>query len=247
MRETELTPDNLPKVQDVDDWWQTIESVQMNARTLEKNKIISATMTHPAHTVFDMLRTRLMQALTEHNWTSIAITAPTRGCGISFVAANLAISMSRLEDCKTVLLDLDLRAPNVGQMMGIAGKGEMCDYLSGSLEPREFLVRVRENLAVGLSTLPNDRAAEIFQATMTTDVLDEMKDLLCPKVVIYVLPPALNHDDVLAFLPNVDAVLLVAGAGVSMADDILKVRMFLPETKPVLGVVLNKADGFVAL
>lgn len=247
MRETVVTQDNLPKVQDAEDWWQTIDIVQLDDKTLEKNKIISAARTHPAHTAFDMLRTRLMQALAEHNWINIAITSPTRGCGTSFVATNLAISMSRLEECRTVLLDLDLRAPSVGKMMGLARQVEIYDYLSGRVDPRDFLVRVADNLAVGISTMPYERAAEIFQATMTVDVLDEMQDMLCPKVVFHVLPPALSHDDVLAFSPNVDAVLLVAGAGVSQAEDILKVRMMLPETKPVLGVVLNKAEGLIAL
>lgn len=247
MRETKLTRNDLPKVQDADDWWQTLDRVQMDEKTLRKNNVISAARTHPAHKVFDMLRTRLMQAMTEHNWTSIAITSPTRGCGKSFIAANLAISMSRLEDCRIVLLDLDLRAPGIGQMLGLTGQADMYDYLSGRIDPREILVRVRDNLALGISTLPNDHAAEIFQATMAADVLDEMKDMLCPKVVITVLPPALNHDDVLAFLPNVDAVLLVVGAGVSLAEDVLKVRALLPENKPVLGVVLNKVDGPIAI
>lgn len=231
--------------QDPDDVWRALEQVTSNDADLARNKIVSAARTHPAHRAFDMLRTRLMQAMTERSWTSIAITSPTSGCGKSFVAANLAFTMSRLEGCKTILMDLDLRTPNLADIFGITASDPMQDYLSGIIDPRDFLLRTQKNLALGLNSTPSVNASELFQSTMTADVLEEMQDMLMPTVVIYDLPPALDYDDVLAFLPRVDGVLLVAAGGLSTSAEITKTEQLIVETKPLLGVVLNKADGTV--
>ena len=241
--DVEDTAPRLPAVHDPDVYWDSLPLVKPDAAVLEHSHVITAARTHPAHTAFDMLRTRLMQALADQGWTRVAITSPTRGCGSSFVTANLAFSVARLESSRGVVLDLDLRAPSLHDMMGLRADHSMAEYLQGGLAPEEFLLRSHANLAFGLNSTPEANAAELFQDTMTTDVLDELQDLLCPDVMLFDLPPALEHDDVLAVLPNVDGVLVVAGAGQSTAEDVTKVEQMLSEVKPLLGVMLNRAEG----
>ena len=67
-----------------------------------------------------------------------------------------------------------------------------------------------------------------------------MKADLNPDTVIYDLPPMLTCDDVMAFLPNVDCVLLIAGAEISTVDEIDRCENDLAQQTNVLGVVLNK-------
>ena len=67
-----------------------------------------------------------------------------------------------------------------------------------------------------------------------------MKADLNPDTVIYDLPPMLTCDDVMAFLPNVDCVLLIAGAEISTVDEIDRCEHDLAQQTNVLGVVLNK-------
>lgn len=240
-------PVNLPVAQEVADIWRRLDQVLLKDKHLSRHKIVSATRQDPSNLAFDMLRTRLRQAMQERGWTRVAITSPTAGCGKTFVAANLALAMSRFEDCRTVLMDLDLRDPSLATVLGARPTGAMEDYLSGRIDPMDFLLRARSNLALGLNERSRQGAAELFQDVMTADVLDEMQDLLSPEMVIFDLPAALEHDDVLAFLPKVDGVLLVAGGGISSADDVLKSERLLGEIKPLLGVVLNRADGDVAV
>ncbi|KPA21252.1 Tyrosine-protein kinase ptk [Shimia sp. SK013] len=246
---SELSPapeDNLPAVHDPEVFWDSLAVAAPDEAQLSEAKIVSATRDHPAHAAFDMLRTRLLQALSDNGWTRVAVTAPTRGCGSSFVTLNLAYAAARLKNTRTVVLDLDLRKPSLGEMLNIEAMDDMTDYLSGEIAPEDFLIATQRNLAFGLNASPADNSAEMFQATMTTDVLDELGDLLEPDLVLFDMPPALEFDDVLAFLPNVDAVLVVAGGGVSSAEEITKVEQILSEVKPILGVMLNKADGPVS-
>ena len=55
------------------------------------------------------------------------------------------------------------------------------------------------------------------------------------------MPPVLAGDDVLAFSPYVDAIMLVIEAGKTSKEDINRVYELLGDRK-ILGTVLNKAD-----
>jgi Mrp family chromosome partitioning ATPase len=101
-------------------------------------------------------------------------------------------------------------------------------------------VRYGETLAIGTSARGIRSASELLQHAATARVLAELKAAFQPDIVIYDLPPMLVNDDVLAFLPHVDCVLLVAAAERSRLDEIDKCEQDLAEQSNVLGVVLNK-------
>ena len=77
------------------------------------------------------------------------------------------------------------------------------------------------------------------------DVLAELQDVLAPDVVIYDLPPVLESDELLSFLPNVDGVLLVVGGGQTQPQDVLRAEQALGDRTQLLGVVLNKSEGIL--
>ena len=59
------------------------------------------------------------------------------------------------------------------------------------------------------------------------------------RIVIFDLPPMLLGDDVISILPQMDAVLLVAGVGSTSVSDIKECQKHLQRT-PVVRVVVNK-------
>ena len=232
------------------DLWNRLPTLPMSAAHLERHRIISATRRDPAHTAFDVLRTRLLQALDEKGWTRVGITSPTKDCGKTFIAANLAMSLSRQEACRTLLLDMDLRAPSLAKVLGAAEPGSMGDFLRGITPPEEHFMRLGDaglsigrNIAVGLNGIPEGYASELLQLPDTKDVLTRMHELMRPDVVLYDLPPALFHDDVMAFRPHIDGVLLVIGGGITKASEVKEVERRLGDSTPLLGIVMNKAEG----
>ncbi len=190
---------------------------------------------------FDLLRTRLRQTTQEKNWINIGVTAPTTGCGATFTAVNLALSLSRVEASRTVLMDMNLRDPGVMDAFDIAAPGDMGDYLSGDVAMTEHLMRISDTLALGLNASPDDTAAETLQHRSTHETLTEMRRSLAPEVVIYDLPPMLVSDDVSAFVPQLDAVLLVSDGTQTTASQLLECERMLDGQVPLLGVVLNRA------
>jgi Mrp family chromosome partitioning ATPase len=222
--------------------WERIKRVRLDDKHLARHRIVTNERVDPAHVSFDLLRTRLLQALKERGWSRVAITSPTKGCGKTFVAANLAISLARRPNCRAILMDLDLRIPNIGRVLGLQPPARMTEFLSGARPAEATLRRIAANLAVGANAEPATDPAETIQEPATVATLDRMRATYAPDVVLYDLPPALACDDVLAFLPQVDGVLLVAAAGVTSAEDVRACERMFDGQAPLLGVILNKAE-----
>src|SRR5262245_49541868 len=102
-----------------DKCWSSLTSFDVDAAHLTKHRIVTTTRVNRAHVAFDMLRTRVLQSMRQNKWNSVAITSPTAGCGKTVLSLNLAFSLSNQKDCRTVLIDLDLRRPQVAKSVGL--------------------------------------------------------------------------------------------------------------------------------
>lgn len=224
------------------DPWAALRPAMLKPAHLARHRIITAGRTDPVHVTFDVLRTRLLRALRARGWSRVAITSPTPGCGKTFVAANLAFALSRQASCRTLVMDLDLRIPSLGRTLGVRAPGSIADLLGGTRSPAEHLLRLAPNLAVGLNDSPVHDAAELLQEPGTAAALAAMLAGLEPDVVLYDLPPTLACDDVIAFLPQVDGILLVANGNATKAEEIRQCERLFGDAVPLLGVVLNRAD-----
>lgn len=222
--------------------WAALPPLRISPRQGDRGRLISLNRDEPAHMVFNMLRTRVAQAMAAKGWSRIAITSPTKGCGKTFVAANLALSLARRRNLRIGLVDLDLRLPSVGSVLGVPAPGAITAFLDGIAPIEEHFRRVGPNLAVGVNGLRHPDAAEKLLHPNAERALDGMRSALGLDLVIYDTPPMLACDDLLALLPQVDCVLLVAGGGVTHAAEIERCSKLLEDRKPILGVVLNQAD-----
>ncbi len=253
IRDQENAPESAPAKDptiDPDKIWAELGSIPVDPAHLERNLIITAGRHDPAHGAFDVLRTRLVQTLYENDWKRVAITSPTRDCGKTFTSVNLAISLSRYETNRTVLMDMDMRNPSVAQVLGASNPGSMGDFLQGTANPSTFFKRlgrnalnIGSNLAVGLNDRVEPYAAELFQDPHADAAFERMMKELAPDVVLYDLPPALAFDDVIAFRKHFDGVLMVVGGGSTTAEEIHESMRRIGEEVPLLGVVLNQAEG----
>tara|TARA_R100000789_G_scaffold1640_3_gene5005 strand:- start:916 stop:1842 length:927 start_codon:yes stop_codon:yes gene_type:complete len=190
---------------------------------------------------FDLLRTRLRQTTLEHRWVNIAVTAPTSGSGNSFSATNLALSLSRVPGSRTVLMDMNMRNPGLARAFDMQAPGAMSDLLSGQADLGKGMLRVSDTLALGLNDQPEVNAAEILQDSATAETLLRLRASLQPEIVLYDMPPMLEHDDLSAFLPQLDGVLLISDGTQTMARHLRECERMLEGQVPLLGIVLNRA------
>lgn len=232
------------------DLWPQLRTIPVDAARLERNLIIAAARTDPAHGAFDVLRTRMVQAMAERGWKRVGITSPTKGCGKSFTALNLAIALSRYGGHRTVLLDMDMRIPALAKYLGVTDPGSIGDMLRGDVAPGAHLRRFADNslrigaqVAIGLNDRREAYASELLQDPAAAAVLSRIESEFQPDLMLFDMPPVLAQDDVIALRPHIDCVLMIVGGGTTTARDIRESVRRIGEDKPILGVVLNKADG----
>lgn len=229
--------------------WHELDRFELDVKRLAQRNVVTALRQDPAHTRFDILRTRMLQALSENGWKRVAITSPTKDCGKTFTTANLAISLSRQENCRAVVLDLDMRSPSLHKVFGVSDTGSIGDMLRGEIAVEHHLqgfapnsISAGSHVAFGFNGVVEPYAAELLQDPSTKTALHEIEDRFQPDVMLFDLPPALLNDDVIAMRPHIDALLIVAAGGATKASEIKETERRLGEKIPLLGVILNKAE-----
>ena len=222
--------------------WESIQEITPKPDALARNGLFADSAQSPVTRNFDMLRTRVLQALASRNWTRIAVTSPTHGCGKSFVAANLALSLARLPSCRTVLMDLELREPQLAQLFGLKDAAPLIEFLMGEQPLEGHFRRIGRNLALALNGEAVPHAAELLQDPEFANAMGALRDLLQPDVVILDLPPALGSDDVIALADQVDALILVTDGTLTSPEDIRACERLFDGRIPILGTVLNRAQ-----
>ena len=215
--------------------------VDLPEQKLERNRIVARMRKDANADIFRILRTKVMQLLNRNNLHSIAITSPRYGDGKSTIAINLALSLA-LDVKQTVcLVDLDFRQPSVHRYLGIEPEMGLGDYLLHNASVAQCLVRPALDRLV---VLPMKNKLENSSETLGTPKMaalaHELKTRYPDRIVIYDMPPLLAQDDAIAFLPNVDGVLLVVKEGATRADE-LRQSLHLLANTVVIGTVLNNS------
>tara|TARA_R100000935_G_scaffold40748_1_gene62292 strand:- start:220 stop:1035 length:816 start_codon:yes stop_codon:yes gene_type:complete len=220
--------------------WAALPVEQFDANLMRKNRIVSYARS-PESTGIDMMRTRILQQMHDNNWRRLAITSPTASCGKSTVALNLAVSMSRQPDLRSMLLELDLRRPSLARMLGINPRPvDFTDVLRGNTDFAQNAACYDGNLAVGLNSTKTRNASELLSGAGISDTLAQLDATYRPDITIFDMPPMLAADDMMAFATQVDCVLIIAAAERSTTREIDICEQDLARQTNVMGVVLNE-------
>ena len=189
---------------------------------------------------YDMLRTRLLHHMRAKGWRRVAITSPTAECGKSTVALNLALSLQRQPDCRTILLEMDMRRPSLAAMLGCAPPADMAHFLRGDRPFHSAALRVGDNLAISSNRNPVTDAAQILASRFFPLALSSLDDTYATDITIIDTPPMLLSHDMMAIAKHVDCVLVIAAADLTTTDQIDQCERELSGQTQMLGVILNK-------
>jgi len=212
----------------------------------EKN-IVAALPGHELQDTYRMLRTRINKVMRANGWKMIMVTGAHRGAGKSMTAVNLAVAMSMDVNSYVMLVDADLRQPSIHDYFGYQPELGFGDYLKDGAPIEDMLFHPNE--LDRLVVLPGkgriENSAEMLASPRAEAAAAEFKTRYVNRVVIVDAPPILNSDDVVVTDGYVDAVLLVAEAGVTKREELQECLRVLGKI-PVLGTVLNKSTNFKA-
>jgi len=216
--------------------------VKLDTRHLEANRIVTFDSEDPDSVPFDVLRTQILKKMQENNWRTLGITSPSPECGKTVVTLNLALSIAKQTDKTTLVVDFDLRKPRVAQYLGLQGKFSLFDHLEGNVEIKDILVNPGiPRLVVLPNQTPIKNSAETLTSRRIKSLVKDLRDRYESRIIIFDLPPLMAGDDTMAFLPQVDCVLLVVASGKTKPIEIKESRHML-QSSNILGVVLNKSS-----
>jgi Mrp family chromosome partitioning ATPase len=219
----------------------------LNREALRGQPVVMADDPGPAANSYRMLRAQVLRRMRELSLRSIGIVSAVDGEGKTLTAVNLALSLAAEPNQTTLLLDLDLRRPNVAKTLGLSVPRGMDSWIAGNAAEEEICYGVEglERLFIvpTLSSVVDSSAA--LASLHTRELIAEMKEgrfnRLPNRLLLIDLPPILLADDFLTVAPLLDAVILVTRAGCTKREDLQRVKELIGTTR-LLGTVLNDSS-----
>lgn len=215
-------------------------SVSVDAAVLRRNRVLAPRASGLVANAYKMLRTQTLQLLSKHGFNSLAVVSPSPDDGRTLTAVNLAIAIAEDPDHTALLVDMDLRQPGVHRCLGVDVTRGVGHCLRNECGIEDVLVRLEpyDKLVLLPGAAPVPQSSELLSGDSARRMTAELRKRYLNRIVIYDLPPLLTTDDAIAFLPQVEAVLLVACEGSTRREDVLR-SLALMQNIPVLGTVLN--------
>jgi len=189
---------------------------------------------------FRFLAVRLRQLRQTRPLKKILITSTIPQEGKSTVAANLACTLARRKQYKTLLLDGDLRRPTAAAQFGLGKIPGLCECLSGETES----INLYKLESLGLWILPAGAAPQNPLELMQLGKLSPLMDQLTAWFdwIVIDSPPVLPLADTSIWSRLADGILLVTRKGTTERQQLLRGLETLEKSK-LLGALVNGSES----
>jgi capsular exopolysaccharide synthesis family protein len=186
-----------------------------------------------------MLRTKIYYPESGKPPRSIMVMSSIPGEGKSFVAANLGVSIAQGIDKEALLVECDMRRPNLAKIFGLSNSRGLVDYLQSGT-PIEQLIQPTSmpKLSLLTSGKPPQNPAELIGTQKMATLIEDLERQNPDRLIILDSPPmqAASEADVLA--KKVDKIILVIRWGYARREHALQLVEQIGREK-ILGVVFN--------
>jgi Mrp family chromosome partitioning ATPase len=209
----------------------------------ERERILPPGATGPTGGPYKLLRTQVLQRLSQLSANSVAVLSASSGEGKTLTAINLAIAVAADIGHTALLVDLDLRHPSIARRLGFQPTTGIEDCLQGRRPVFEPMVKIEgyERLTVLPARAGIGQSSELLATQRTAELMQELRARYHNRVIIFDLPPVLEADDALTFSRQVQCGLFVVAEGRSEREAITR-SLALLEKLPIIGTVLNRSQ-----
>ncbi len=189
----------------------------------------------PAATAYRVLRNQLVAM--DRSRRVFQVTSVSAGNGATTTAANLGVAFAEHGE-SVVVVDADLRDPQLHRVFGVSGSLGLVDNLADESIEMTSLPLDERLTVIASGPVPPDPAA-----LLATGTFDEFIAHLRERFTYIVIdsPPLDVAGDAALVARTADAVVVVTGMGDSSARDVDRAVALLVDTgAPVAGVVANR-------
>lgn len=188
---------------------------------------------------FKVLRGNIVHPADGRKIKSVLVTSSLGGEGKTMVSCNLAVSIAQSLDPYVMLIDADVRRPNVHNMLGLGKVKGLTDYLETRTPLSDYLVKCPLDKMTILEAGSKVRnPAELMTSDKMKHLLKEARERYQDRFIVIDSPPVNLAAETLVLAQQVDAIVMVVRYGVSDRNAIEEALTKLDREK-VLGMVFN--------
>ena len=169
---------------------------------------------------FKILRTNLQFTIKLNETRIIVVSSPSQGEGKTTIASNLGVTFAA-NNFKTLLLDADLRIPNLHRQFSLSNADGLSNCLNGDCNLDDCILPTQvENLSLLPSGPIPPNSSELLSSEAMLDIIEELKKRY--QLIIIDSPPINIVADTPIVCSLADGVLMVVSAGSTRRKDLTK-------------------------
>jgi exopolysaccharide/PEP-CTERM locus tyrosine autokinase len=195
---------------------------------------------------FKILRTNLLYPVSGHPPRSILITSAAPGEGKSFAAANLAISIAMNINRYVLLIDADMRRPDLHRRFGLGEVPGLSNYLMDGTALPSLLQKTQVEK---LTLLPAGRSpanpSELISSERMVHLLSEVSSRYNDRLIVVDAPPLSIAAESSVLARQVEGILVVVRHGKTKREEVINLLSRVEEEK-LLGCFLNGVDRSIS-
>ncbi|MEH7884015.1 CpsD/CapB family tyrosine-protein kinase [Bacillus sp. JJ1609] len=215
------------------------QSKRRAARNSQKRNLI--VYSNPDSIISEQFRTLRTNVhfLTGGKKSTLLLTSPSSGEGKSTAAANLAVSMAQQKE-KVLLIDANLRDPDVHFIFKISNNTGLADVLAGRVDLEDTVYHTEiGNLDILTSGQLDSNPAELLGSESMQTLFQ--KALQEYDLIIIDSPPVLEVTDTKLLANKSDGVILVISEGRTGLEKATEAKKALEFARAkIFGVILNE-------
>lgn len=191
----------------------------------------------PAMESYRALRTRLMRIQEKQGLRSVILSSASAREGKTLTSMNLALSCSRLDNYRVLVIDSDLRTRGLTRLLDDPGGPGLSDILAGKAEFEDGIMSTdNPNLYVLGAGSHSGQALELYSGKQWKELMNWCTENF--RLVIVDSPPILPVADFEQIVGCCDGVLIVVRAYQTQRD-LLKKMSARIDQKKLIGVIFN--------
>ena len=224
----------------------------LHGKTIDKRQLVEGSKMHATvyayhrpksreAEVFRGLRTSLFFSTQGQKCQVLGFTSPNQGDGKSTVTSNLAVSIAQTGR-KVLLVDCDLRRPNVHKLLGISNDVGLSDVIGGEMEPWDA---IQQTETTNLWSLPSGPLPANPAELLTSSTFEQFIKMAREKYDYILLdcPPVLAVADPCIVAPRTDGMTLVLRVSKDSRPQAMRAKEMLDRVHArMLGVVVNASQ-----
>jgi capsular exopolysaccharide synthesis family protein len=191
---------------------------------------------------FRNLRTSLLYSAPDHPPKTIMVTSLYPEDGKTSMATNLAVTLSQLGSGEILLVDGDMRRPNLHELLDVKQAPGLSTFLTGQAPLPAVL---KETRIPNLYTIPAGRTplnpAELLASARLRQALELLGERFTH--IVFDVPPLIGVSDALILAPRLEGTILVLRQGRAGRDAAQRgIGLLRSVHARLLGVILNDVD-----